>query len=153
MGDSAAIVRNAIDRLGRISGCRLLAASSLYLTEPVDYREQPHFINAAVVLETELEPLEVLHALQSIENEFGRRREFPKGPRTLDLDMLIYEGYLSVSSELTLPHPEMHRRRFVLEPLAEIAPLLRHPVLNRSVRRLLELCPDRSMVRKVEPGG
>ncbi len=150
MGDSAAIVRNAIDRLGGIPGCRLLAASNMYLTEPVDYREQPHFINAAVVLETELEPLEVLHALQSIENEFGRKREIPKGPRTLDLDMLIYEGYQSESSELTLPHPEMHRRRFVLEPLAEIAAELVHDSSGLTVAQLLEKSSEHFSIVKFD---
>ena len=127
-----------------------VARSSLYRTAPVGFREQPYFINAAVCLETALRPELLLEELLAIERRFGRERRdaIPKGPRTLDLDLLLVTnengaGVVCVSSTLTLPHPEMLNRRFVLEPLAEIAPELRHPVLGKSMRELLAELADR----------
>jgi len=150
LGDSAQTVRRAILSLGEIPGCRLVAASELYLTEPVGYFDQPQFINAAALVETELEPLELLDALQAIEKESGRKREIPKGPRTLDLDLLLYEDIEYNSPELRLPHPEMHKRRFVLEPLAAIAPELVHPLSGLSVSRMLEKCSNDFSVVKFD---
>lgn len=113
--------------------------STLVETEPVGYLDQPVFLNGALVLETELAPVELLHALLAVEQEHGRDRShgIVKGPRTLDLDLLLYDQFVLQTEELMLPHPEMHCRRFVLEPLAEIAPTWQHPVLHFSVVALL----------------
>jgi 2-amino-4-hydroxy-6-hydroxymethyldihydropteridine diphosphokinase len=140
---------------------RVVAQSSLYRTAPVGLREQPHFINAAVCLETELKPEDLLRELLAIERGFGRdrRASVPKGPRTLDLDVLLVfrhnedpdaEPVLCASPMLTLPHPEMANRRFVLEPLAEIAPDLWHPLLHKTIRELLEAFSVRSGAEEVE---
>ena len=148
-GSPAETVLAALQALPTLG--RLVAQSSLYRTAPVGYREQPYFINAVACLETELEPEGLLRELLGIERSFGRERDksIRKGPRTLDLDLLLVfdrrdngkaegEAILYESPALTLPHPEMANRRFVVQPLAEIAPDLRHPVLHKSMRRLLE---------------
>jgi 2-amino-4-hydroxy-6-hydroxymethyldihydropteridine diphosphokinase len=113
--------------------------SSFYDTEPVGYREQPRFLNGALLLETELGPRELMRELLGVERAMGRKREgaVPKGPRVIDLDLLLYGDVVMATDELTLPHPEMQERRFVLEPLAEIAPEWVHPVLRVTVRELL----------------
>ena len=137
VGDREANFRQAIASLKGLGEVK--AVSSFYETDPVGYTDQPKFLNAAALLETELEPLPLLHALLEIERAAGRDRSTapPKGPRTLDLDLLLYGDCVLSGPELTLPHPEMHMRRFVLEPLAEIAPLMRHPVLQQSIAALI----------------
>lgn len=151
IGDRRAQLGRAIAALEACG--RVIAVSSCYETEPVGYDDQPWFLNLAAGLETRLTPHQLLSFCQSIELAQGRMRPFPNAPRTLDLDILFYGDLILDRPDLVLPHPRLEDRRFVLEPLAEIAPLLRHPVLKRSVRQLLELCPDRSVVRKVESGG
>jgi 2-amino-4-hydroxy-6-hydroxymethyldihydropteridine diphosphokinase len=154
VGAPADTIAAAIERLGRFGS--VTARSGSYRTDPVGYVDQPAFMNAAVLLETELAPLPLLKALLGIERSFGRDRAAgpPKGPRTLDLDLLFYGD--SVSGDLvldepglTLPHPAMHQRRFVLEPLQEIAPEWRHPVLGGTIAELLAGLPqeDGSVVR------
>ncbi len=130
-------VRAAMDSLGALG--RVLRRSSLYDTEPVGVLDQPRFVNAVVSLCTEIEPETLLDRLLAIEREFGRdrAREQSKGPRTLDLDLLMMGGMVMQTPTLVLPHPAMQGRRFVLEPLAEIAPELVHPVLVSSVADLL----------------
>ena len=119
--------RAALDELAALPGCRLLQASSLYLSAPVGYTDQPDFVNAVCLLETGLEPQALLSALHGIEAKFGRERTFRNAPRTLDLDIIDFNGITLHSERLTLPHPRAHERSFVMLPLAEIAPDYRLP--------------------------
>ena len=137
IGNREANLREAIERLRELGEVR--AVSSFYDTEPVGYLEQPRFLNAALVLETELKPVALMQGLLSIERAMGRERvgAVVKGPRVIDLDLLLYGDWVLWSEELMLPHPAMAERRFVLEPLAEIAPGWVHPVLGVTVRELL----------------
>jgi 2-amino-4-hydroxy-6-hydroxymethyldihydropteridine diphosphokinase len=142
VGDRAQALSSASDRLGRLG--RVVARSSVYETEPVGYRDQPAFLNAVLALDTQLEPLPLLHALLAIERELGRDRSLAvvNGPRTLDLDLLLMGDFVVAQEELTLPHPALAERRFVLAPLAEIAPQLRHPQSDQTMAELLGLLPD-----------
>lgn len=142
LGDREGTLSTATACLGRLG--RVVARSSVFETDPVGYHEQPAFLNAVVALETELEPLPLLRGLLAIERELGRDRSegVPNGPRTLDLDLLLGGDIVLAGEELTLPHPALARRRFVLAPLAEIAPHLRHPQRNETMAELLALLPD-----------
>jgi 2-amino-4-hydroxy-6-hydroxymethyldihydropteridine diphosphokinase len=140
-------------RLGHVA-----ARSSLYETEPVGYRDQPAFLNAVVALRTHLEPLPLLRALLTVERELGRDRSqgVVNGPRTLDLDLLLIGDLVVAGEELSLPHPALVQRRFVLAPLAEIAPQLCHPHRKQTMAELLALLPDEgenrvSAVRRLPP--
>jgi 2-amino-4-hydroxy-6-hydroxymethyldihydropteridine diphosphokinase len=132
-------------------GFRITAMSSLYLTEPVDAPPQEWFLNAVAGGETALSPEALLQACLDTEREGGRVREVPRGPRTIDLDLLLYGDEVRDAPGLVLPHPRMHERRFVLVPLAEIAPTARHPVLGLTAAEMLRLCPDHSQVVLHEP--
>ena len=148
LGDRVANLRACITRL--VSAGRVTNVSSLYETEPMELREQPWFVNCVVELETQLGPQELLAAIQKVEAELGRTREIPKGPRTIDIDILLIDSVVIEEPDLQVPHPTMHKRRFVLEPLAEIAPELWHPVLKKAARELLQdLGSENQVVRRL----
>jgi 2-amino-4-hydroxy-6-hydroxymethyldihydropteridine diphosphokinase len=111
--------------------------SAFYETEPQDLPHQPWFLNLVVEIETTVFPLQLLARTQKIEKDLGRRRVVPKGPRTIDIDILLFGNFAIDNAKLTVPHPRMHQRRFVLEPLAELAPDLRHPISRRTIREML----------------
>jgi 2-amino-4-hydroxy-6-hydroxymethyldihydropteridine diphosphokinase len=146
LGDRAAMFERAIAAMNAAGIC-VLRQSSFYITQPVDAPGQAWFLNAAVEAETSLLPLQLLHALLRIERELGRRRITPHGPRTIDLDILFYGSSVIRSKELEIPHARLTERRFVLVPLAQIAPEVRHPALHKSIAQLLAETPDRSEVR------
>ncbi len=146
VGDREANLRDAIQRLAEVG--ELKSLSSFYETEPVDYLAQPWFLNCALALSTEKMPRQMLAAVQHIEQQMGRKRVQAKGPRVIDLDILLFGASTVDLPQLTIPHPAMHERRFVLEPLAEIAPDLRHPVLKKTMRELRDALPPGQVVKK-----
>jgi 2-amino-4-hydroxy-6-hydroxymethyldihydropteridine diphosphokinase len=144
-------VQTAVQRLESLG--RVAEVSSLYQTEPVGYLEQPRFLNAVVALETALPPADLLRALLGIERDLGRTRSFPNAPRTLDLDLLLVDELVLDTPELTLPHPRLHERAFVLVPLAELAPDMVHPGSGQTVRELVRALPDGGRVEVSAPAG
>ena len=136
LGEPARQVESAFEQLGRIRQTKLGAISSLYRSQPVGYARQPEFVNAVAVLETSLPPLGLLTELQAVESRHGRERSFPNAPRTLDLDLLLYGQEIIARPGLTVPHPRMHERAFVLKPLLEIAPDIAVPGLGAAQARL-----------------
>ena len=141
LGDREANLRAALDRLG------VLRVSPIYETEPTDLPGQPWFLNLAAEADTPLFPRQLLARTQRIERELGRVRTVPKGPRTIDIDILLFGDTVIHTTELEIPHPRMAGRRFVLHPLADLAPGLRHPVTGLTVREMLAKLPDTLVVR------
>ncbi|MEP6570180.1 MAG: 2-amino-4-hydroxy-6-hydroxymethyldihydropteridine diphosphokinase [Acidobacteriota bacterium] len=131
------------------AGLEVTRLSQVYETEPVETFAQPFFLNmvAELKISAAINPVALMQRLLQIENSLGRTRDSVKGPRTIDLDLLLYGDQTSDSELLTLPHPRFHRRRFVLVPLAELCPGLRHPIVDRTIRELLQDAPDKSVVK------
>jgi 2-amino-4-hydroxy-6-hydroxymethyldihydropteridine diphosphokinase len=146
IGDRAAHLARAIDALSN-SGVRVLRQSSMYETEPVDFLAQAWFLNCGLEAETSLSPQQLLSALQGIERTHGSSKPIPKGPRSLDIDILFYGAEVIRAPDLEIPHPRLANRRFVLVPLAELAPALIHPVLRATIAELLATTSDHSDVR------
>jgi 2-amino-4-hydroxy-6-hydroxymethyldihydropteridine diphosphokinase len=151
IGDRAAHLNAAIAALAD-AGVRVLKTSAFYETEPVDYLEQEWFLNCVVEGETELPAHALLARLREIEARMGSKKIIAKGPRILDIDILLYGDETIATAELQVPHPRMAQRRFVLVPLAEIAPELRHPSWRGAVKDLLAATSDHSEVRRITRG-
>ena len=146
VGDREANLRRAVQLMEQ-SGVAVTKLSSLYETEPVGYLDQPWFLNAALEATTGLPPEQLLSALRAIESQMGSSKPFPNGPRLIDLDILLYGDAVIDAPALQVPHPRMLQRNFVLAPLAEIAPQLRHPSWSTTIANIYANSPDRSQVR------
>lgn len=149
LGDRAANLRTAIAKLAELG--EVIAVSSFYDTAPVEVTGQPWFLNCAVKLDTEKMPRQLIASILALEQTMGRQRTQQKGPRTIDIDILLFGTSVIDLPTLTIPHPKLHERRFVLEPLAEIAPDAKHPVFKRSMRQLRDALPSGQTVRKLSP--
>ncbi|MDO5589766.1 MAG: 2-amino-4-hydroxy-6-hydroxymethyldihydropteridine diphosphokinase [Lachnospiraceae bacterium] len=138
IGDSETFLNEAVEKMKRIPTCEVERVSSYLVTAPYGVTDQPDFLNACLKLHTLLYPMELLGELNRIEKEAGRERKIHWGPRTLDLDILLYDDLVMEEEDLCIPHVEMHKRSFVLQPLEEIAPYKRHPVYGKTVREMLQ---------------
>jgi 2-amino-4-hydroxy-6-hydroxymethyldihydropteridine diphosphokinase len=141
--------REAIENLSRVKGIKLITTSSFYKTEPVGIEDQDFFINAVMEIKTDLPVHHLMQTLQNIESDMGRVRATKGGPRIIDLDLLFYGQHVISEKNLIVPHPEAHKRRFVLEPLCEIASYFIHPVFGVSIRGLKDRLCDNKLVEIV----
>src|SRR5438874_3631276 len=148
IGDREANLHTAISKLGEIG--IVVAVSPFYETEPVELTAQPWFLNCAVKFETEKMPRQLISGILNLEQSMGRQRKQQKGPRTIDIDILLFGSSIIEIPSLTVPHPSLHQRRFVLEPMAEIAGDARHPVFKRTMRELRDALPAGQTVRRRE---
>ncbi len=146
VGDRFANLNSAIEQLRHRE--QVMAVSSFYETEPVEFTDQPWFVNCVVKIETQRTAQELLQEILSIEKNMGRHRLQPKGPRNIDIDILLMDDTILDTPEVTIPHPAMAQRRFVLEPLAEIDPGVMHPALKKTAAELLDALPGGQSVRK-----
>ena len=147
VGDATDNCIKAVKEIGLIKGNRIVKVSSLYMTEPISHIKQDWFINCVVKIETDLTPYSLLSDLQKVEKRLGRKRDIRHGPRTIDIDILIFNSLIIDDNKLKIPHPRMHERRFVLEPLSEIDENLIHPVIKKSIKSLLN---EIGIVQRVE---
>ncbi len=139
IGEKHLNCQNGISALEDIGLSEIKDVSKFYRTEPVDYLEQDWFINAAVKIETRLDPFQLLNELQSIQEKAGRKKDMVRfGPRVLDLDIIFYDDLILKEDELSIPHPRMHKRRFVLKPICDIDPTLIHPEIKKDMEYLLD---------------
>jgi 2-amino-4-hydroxy-6-hydroxymethyldihydropteridine diphosphokinase len=148
LGDRAAQINQALARLEE-KGVRIVKRSSFYETGPLEFLDQGWFLNIAVEAETELTPSKLLKLVLDVEKELGRERIIKSGPRTIDIDILLFDATAVRGEELEIPHPRMTERKFVLVPMAEIAPELRHPISGLTMSELLAATKDQSQVRRV----
>jgi 2-amino-4-hydroxy-6-hydroxymethyldihydropteridine diphosphokinase len=151
IGDREGNLQRAIEELEAAPGLRIVRTSPVYETEPVDYTRQAWFLNQVAEAETELFPMQLLARVGRVERALGRVRGIPKGPRTIDIDILFFGRAVVKTVKLTIPHPAIAQRRFALAPLADLAPDLRHPVTRKTVREMLDAAP-RDTVRRVADG-
>ncbi len=150
--DREAYLEQALKRFAASHEFPLIRISPIYETEPVGLREQPVFLNAVCEIRTGQSPHVLLRFIRMVEAELGRQRRIRWGPRTIDLDILVFGDLCVATEELTIPHPRLAERRFVLQPLNDLVPNLKVPLLETPVHELLQRCPDRSRVVRYEPG-
>ncbi|HXH51747.1 MAG TPA: 2-amino-4-hydroxy-6-hydroxymethyldihydropteridine diphosphokinase [Terriglobia bacterium] len=152
LGDRSGNIERALDALAA-AGLDVRRVSSFYRTEPVEFRQQPWFVNCVAEVATELLPMQLLHVVQRVERDLGRQRGINKGPRKIDIDILLYENVVVRSSALNIPHESMAERRFVLVPLRELEAGLRHPVTDRTVVEMLNETADTGQVIRIRSQG
>jgi 2-amino-4-hydroxy-6-hydroxymethyldihydropteridine diphosphokinase len=154
-GEREAELQKAIDLLAA-SDFQIQRISSVYETAPVDYKDQPHFLNCVVEARTTAFPIRLLQRIGAIETEMGRKRTTPKGPRNIDIDILLFGRFVVDTPKLVIPHAHMTERRFMMEPLVELTPDLRHPVTRQTMKELLAAAPHqfvrRTALRLTLPG-
>ena len=151
LGDREANITKSIKLIKK--KCRIAEISSIYETEPVGFKNQEWFLNCAVKIQTKLSAEELLDFLQSIEKMLNKKIKIKNGPRTIDLDILFFNDGIIRKKNLVVPHPRLHKRLFVLKPLGEINPKLKHPLLKKTIKEILESLKSRKIVRMYNPFG
>jgi 2-amino-4-hydroxy-6-hydroxymethyldihydropteridine diphosphokinase len=147
LGNRIGFLKEALERLGGSKESIIVKRSPVYETQPVGPQDQRWFLNLVIEVQTPLDPESLLDRLLAIEDQMGRKRDEHWGPRNIDLDILLYDDRVVNSDRLTIPHPRLHQRRFIVVPLSEIAPQASHPILGRTIREILDGCRDAHVVR------